>query len=87
MTSQTKTLSNLLEPVAGCLTLEGAQQLVELRASADSQARIDELARKSNTGEISDSELAEYRSLVSAGTFISILQSKARQMLKASDAA
>jgi len=47
-----------------------------------SDARIEDLARKSGEGTLSDSEREEYEALVSAGTFIAILQSKARRLLK-----
>jgi uncharacterized protein YnzC (UPF0291/DUF896 family) len=46
------------------------------------QARIEDLARKSAEGTLSDSESQEYEALVSAGTFIAILQSHARRLLK-----
>jgi hypothetical protein len=63
------------------LTPAIARRLVMLRADPEAQLRIDELARKSNAGQISPDELDEYRSSVSAGTFIAIVQSKARALL------
>lgn len=41
-------------------------------------ARIEELARKSEKGQLSGSEREEYEALVSAENFIAILQSEAR---------
>ena len=75
-------LDELLEPLGACLTAEVAERLANLRASESAQARMEELARKSEDDTLSDSEREEYDALVSAGTFIAILQSKARRLLK-----
>lgn len=76
-------LDRLLDPVSGCLTPVVARRLVELRADPVAQARVEELARKSTAGTLSPRERAEYETYVSAGTFIAILQSKARALLAA----
>jgi len=75
-------LDELLEPVGACFTPEVAQRLINLRASSSVQKRIEELARKSEQGQLSKVEQEEYEALVSAGNFIAILQSKARRLLK-----
>jgi hypothetical protein len=75
-------LDELLQPLGDCLTVEVAERLSALRAPASVQARIEELARKSEEGQLSGSEREEYEALVSAGNFIAILQSKARRVLK-----
>ena len=80
-------LDRLLDPVAECLTPEVARALVNLRARPEVQARIDELAEKCNEGELTPVEQAEYRNIVDAIDFISILQAKARALLtRAADA-
>ncbi|MDA1252821.1 MAG: hypothetical protein O2820_26820 [Planctomycetota bacterium] len=84
MTTQTTALHELLDPVGQCLTPEGARRLIDLRASVPVQKRMDQLAAKSNAGTLTESERSEYESLVSAGTFIAILQSKARTLLQGS---
>ncbi len=84
MTTQSDVLNDLLTPVGNCLTPETAEQLVNLRASESVQAHIEQLAEKSNGGTLSAEEQAEYETLVSTGTFIAILQSKARKILKES---
>jgi len=53
---------------------------VELRASADEQARIDELAEKCNEGQLSANELAEYDDYIQAILIIGILQRKAKRI-------
>jgi len=75
-------LSELLDPVGDCLTLEVAERLVRLRAPASVQKRMEELARKSEEGQLSKDQQEEYEAYVSAGNFIAILQSKARKLLR-----
>ena len=43
---------------------------------------MEELAKKSAEGSLSDREREEYEAFVSAGNFVAILQSKARRLLK-----
>lgn len=79
--TSTAILDNLLEPVAECFSPQIARQLVQLRADAATQARIDELAEKANEGELSDEERQEYAAYVDAINFVGILQAKARRIL------
>ena len=81
MSTANTVLDELLEPVGACFTPEVAQRLINLRASSSVQKRIEELARKSEQGQLSKVEQEEYEALVSAGNFIAILQSKARRLL------
>ena len=74
-------LEHLLAPVLRSLTSEDARALVDLRADAEAQARIDELADKCTEGQLSAEEHSEYAAYVSAINLISILQSKARALL------
>jgi hypothetical protein len=55
----TAVLKRLLEPVSRSLNLEAARKLVRLKADARTQARVDELARKCNEGELTPAERAE----------------------------
>lgn len=75
-------LSELLDPLGDCLTPEVAQRIVQLRASESVQARVEELASKSTEDRLSKQERDEYDALVSAGTFIAILQATARRLLR-----
>ena len=75
-------LDALLDPIGDCLTPEVAERLARLRAPESAQTRIEELARKSEAGSLSDGDREEYSALASAGNFIAILQSKARRLLK-----
>ncbi len=84
MSTARTALDELLEPVGACLTPEVAERLTKLRApeSVSVQARMEELARQSEEGTLSDNEREEYDAFVSAGNFIAVLQSKARRLLK-----
>jgi hypothetical protein len=79
-------LDQLLTPVGDCLTLEVARHLVELHASADVQARLEELADKSTKGQLTDAERAAYATAVAAIEFISVLQAKTRRLLSQTSA-
>jgi hypothetical protein len=74
-------LDRMLTPLAGCLTPESAQRVLEFQLEAETRSRIDELARKSDEGRLDDAEQAEYLDYVDAIDLIGILQSKARQIL------
>ncbi|NCY17907.1 MAG: hypothetical protein EBX39_14340 [Actinobacteria bacterium] len=74
-------LTELLDPLGDCLTPEVARKVVQLRASAEANDRMRLLAGKSAAGTLSDEEREEYEACVSAGTFVAILQAKARRML------
>ena len=49
-------LDRLLEPVAECLSADAAQALIDLRADAATQARLDELAEKAGEGELTEDD-------------------------------
>ena len=74
-------LDQLLGSVGRTMTKDFARELVELRASPEIQARIDELAEKCNEGQLSAEERAEYEDFVQAIHLIGILQRKARMVL------
>ncbi|WP_437670252.1 hypothetical protein [Sorangium sp. So ce131] len=74
-------IARLLDPVGRCLTPEVARALVSLRADAETQARIEELADKCTEGTLSPDEHDEYSAYVAAIDFLTVLQSKARSVL------
>lgn len=74
-------MDRLLEPVSQSLNAEAARKLIRLKADAQTQARVDELARKCNEGELTSTERSEYERYVSAGNLIAVLQAKARLLL------
>ncbi|MBX9792352.1 MAG: hypothetical protein K2Y37_25915 [Pirellulales bacterium] len=80
-TSFYSVLDRLLEPLTECLTPEAAAQIVNFRADADVQQRLDELADGANEGTLSAAEQAEYESYVEAIDVVAVLQAKARAVL------
>ncbi|SKB07133.1 hypothetical protein SAMN02745166_04626 [Prosthecobacter debontii] len=80
-------LDRLFDPDRQCFTEDGARILADLRSDEETQARMEELASKSNEGTLNAEEAREYESWVRAGTLISILQAKARLYLKKTAAA
>jgi hypothetical protein len=79
--STASALGRFVDPIASTLTPEVAKKLVLLRADDQLQARLDELADKSNEGQLSDAERREYDEYITAIDFISLLQAKARSIL------
>jgi hypothetical protein len=82
-TTMTDTLDRLLDPVSRCLTPEAARALVNLRADPSIQARLDELADKNTENRLTKDEREQYDLYLSAFSVITVLQSKARMILKA----
>ena len=85
--AQTEVLDRVLDPFTRCLTPEVARRIADLRADAATQTRIDELADKANEGRLTDAERAEYDAYRSVFHFVTILQTKARTLLKQTGAA
>jgi hypothetical protein len=74
-------LDRVFEPLGRCLTPAAARKLVALRADPFVQTHIDELASKSNEGQLTEDERSEYEAYVRAIQFVTVLQSKARSLL------
>jgi len=74
-------LETSLEPVGQSLNPEAALKLLNLRASAALQERMDVLADRCGEGIASGEELSEYDSLIHAANVIAILQTEARRVL------
>jgi len=79
-------VDRLLEPLSRCIRGEGERELLNLRADAALQARIDELADKCDEGLLTPEERADYETYVRFGNFVAILQAKARLRQKQSPA-
>ena len=74
-------LDLFLDPVTDAFTPELAEAVVNIRADAQTQARIERLREKANDGTLTPEEEADYREFVEAVDIISIIQSKARKFL------
>lgn len=73
----------ILDPVTDAFTPEVARRIVELKADAEMQSRIDELATKSSDGSLTEEEVVEYKSFVDVIDLISVLQAKSQRILNA----
>jgi hypothetical protein len=79
--SANNALDRVLAAVGECLDRKSAESLLRLRADAEMQARIEELADKCTEGTLSEEERQEYDSMMRVGNFVAILQAKARRLL------
>ncbi|HTU25657.1 MAG TPA: hypothetical protein VMF30_09685 [Pirellulales bacterium] len=70
-----------MSPVVECFSAEVAAKLVNLRADAATQDRIDYLAEQANEGLLSGDEREEYAGYLAAIDVIAVLQAKARSHL------
>lgn len=80
----TTILDRLIEPFAECLTTGAAAKIVALRADPETQQRVDELAEKANQGTLTEPDRFEYERILAAFHFVTIMQARARRVLKAS---
>jgi hypothetical protein len=65
------------------LTVPVAKRILKLAFSAEEIERVSELRAKNSAGTISAEELAEFDAFVRVSMTVGILQSRARQFLKA----
>lgn len=81
ITVETTILDQLLDPLKATMSPDQAKQILALRASPVTQARLDWLAAQNAENRLSEAEQAEYSSLVYTGAVISLFQAKARRQL------
>ena len=79
---QDTVFDQVLDPVTRCFTPDVARQVAALRADPELQARLNALASKANEGELTEEERDQYEAYVEAIDLVSILQAKARQILR-----
>jgi len=73
-------LDQLLNPTAGWLTPQSAQQLVDWKISKNLHQRIEVLGQKANLDRLTEEEDAEYRAYLDDAEVISLMQAKARRL-------
>lgn len=78
----TSLFEQIIEPFAACLTRDAAQKIADVRADAATQSQFDELADKANRGVLSEAEKNEYQQLLALFHVISLLQIRAKRILK-----
>ncbi len=70
---------SLLESAANCLDGATIRALRELKLTATAQARLDELARKANEGQLATQEAAEYDRFIELSDILATLRLKAER--------
>ena len=68
---------SLLEAAALCLDVASIRALEGLKLTVTAQARLDELARKANDGQLGDHEAAEYDRFIELSDILATLRLKA----------
>lgn len=79
--STAEILNQVLDPFTDCLTPEAARKIIDFRVDPATQARIDDLAEKANSGQLTEAERATYHDYVETFDLVAILKSKARLVL------
>ena len=75
-------LQRLIDAGQGALSPAAAQSILQIQFSEADQARVCELASRSNDGTLSAQEAVEYDNYLAAADVLSLWQSKARLFLK-----
>ncbi len=75
-------METMLAAVADSFDTNALKALVEMRAPEEAATRMAWLAERANEGLLTEDERHEYQSAVSFGSFLGLLQSKARLKLK-----
>ena len=78
-------LEQMVEPIGRALTPDAAREILAVRAAAETQDRIDELADGWTEGTLSPDERTEYQEFVSLFNLLALLQVRARAVLHIND--
>ena len=84
--SEILAFDRVVRPVMEILLPDKAAAVLDFRADPQLEARIEELARKSTEGELTDDERAEYAGYVRANKFVAILKRQAQHLTSSPDA-
>jgi hypothetical protein len=80
MTLESLAFDRGVRPMLELVLSEKADVVIGFHADPELQARIEELARKSTEGELTEDERAEYAGYVRANKFVAILRRQAQQL-------
>jgi hypothetical protein len=78
----TTLLNEFIDPLVDLLNEDTAQKILAIRPSLALQQRSDQLAEKANRGELSYAETTEYNQYIAALYVVSMIQARARRLLK-----
>lgn len=79
-------IERLFDPANGIFTAATAARLLGLRPTAEETARLEYLASQANEGRLSTEQREEYETRIRLGKFISIMQLKAKLMVRSASA-
>lgn len=79
--SEAEILTRVIGPVTPGLSPDAARSLLDLRFDAEDQQRIRLLLDKNNRGIITEAERGEMEKYLRVGTFLDLVQAKARLSL------
>lgn len=83
--STTTPIDRFLDIDTERFTAPMAEALVHFKVTEEVNARVEELAEKSNFGTISEQERAEYLRLIELAEVFSLLQARAKRFLDGQD--
>jgi len=83
--SETLAFDRGVRSVMEIVLLDKADAIIHFRPDPQLEARIEELARKSTEGELTDDERAEYAGYVRANKFVAILKRQAQHLTSSPD--
>ena len=78
-------LDDFLTPLTENLTRENAERILSFKPDPMLEEKVQLLAAKANSGEISVAEQSEYREIIEAFDVVSIIKLRARKVLGAWD--
>jgi hypothetical protein len=81
MYAESAILARVISPQKGGLSPQAAKALLDLSFAQSDIDRMNELAEKNRHGEVSVEELEELERYSRIGSFLNLMQSKARQSL------
>jgi len=79
-------IERLFDPTNGIFTVETAKKLLGMRPTQEETDRLEYLGNQANKGRLTSEEREEYETRVRLGKFISIMQLKARLLLRTAGA-
>jgi hypothetical protein len=79
-TPETAAFERAVGPLMKIVLPEKAEEVLRFRPPARLKARIEELASKSNEGQLTAAEKAEYAGYVRGNKFLAVLQRQARNL-------
>jgi hypothetical protein len=79
-TSETAAFEQGIRPLMEIVLPDKRDAVIGFRADSQLQARIEELARKSTEGQLTEEERAEYSGFVRANKFVAILKRQASRL-------